>query len=286
MFKASELIVTPGGRLYHINLRGEDIADTVLLVGDPDRVAKISKHFSKIDFKTQHREFITHTGWYNNKRFTAMSTGIGIGNIDIVMAELDAAVNIDLQKRELLAHHRTLNVVRLGTCGSLQADIPVDALVASTHGIGTDGLLPFYDNFAEVCDNELSEAFIKQTGWHSTMPYPYAVTATPELLQRFAGKAVQGITVTALGFYGPQGRALRLSPAIADINEKLATFSHKGHRVANFEMETSALYGMAAMLGHNHLTVCTVVANRPAKQFSPDVDKSVENLITTALECL
>jgi uridine phosphorylase len=158
--------------------------------------------------------------------------------------------------------------------------------VASTYGIGMDGLLSFYDGFESVNDNALSEAFIKHTGWHSAMPYPYAVPATPELLQRFEGKTAQGITATAPGFYGSQGRKIRLAPAIADINEKLASFSHQGQRIVNLEMETSALYGMAAMLGHNHLTICTVIANRPAKQFTPDLDKGVENLITTALELL
>lgn len=286
MLKPSELIVTPEGRMYHINLRGEDIANDVIVVGDPGRVAEISKHFSKIDFKTQHREFITHTGWYGKKRITVLSTGIGVGNIDIVVTELDAAVNIDLTQRKLLPRHRTLNIIRLGTCGSLQADIPVDALVTSTYGIGIDGLLNFYDGFHSVNDNALSNEFIKQTNWPASLPYAYAIAATPELLQRFAGKTIQGITVTAPGFYGPQGRSIRLAPAITNIHEKLTAFRHKDMRIANFEMETSALYGMAALLEHNHLTVCTVIANRLAKQFSGDPQKSIANLIQTSLDIL
>ncbi len=285
-FKDSELIITPEHRVYHINLRGEDIADTVIVVGDPDRVAQISKYFDKIDFKTQHREFITHTGRYNGTRLTVLSTGIGIGNIDIVTTELDAAVNIDLQKRELLPTHRTLNIVRLGTSGALQEDIPIDGLVASTYGIGMDGLLPFYDNFRSVTDDSLTKAFIAQTGWLDTLPYPYAVKASQDLLQRFAGATIAGITATAPGFYGPQGRSIRIQPAMADINERLTAFSFEGHRIVNFEMETSALYGMAALLGHNHLTICTVIANRLKKQFSTNLTKSVDHLIQTALDGL
>ncbi len=285
-FQDSELIVIPEHRVYHINLRGEDIADDVIVVGDPDRVAQISARFDKIDFKTQHREFITHTGLYNGKRLTVLSTGIGIGNIDIVATELDAAVNIDLQKRELLPAHRTLNIVRLGTCGALQQDIPVDSLVASTYGIGMDGLLNFYDNFHSVNEDDLSEAFIQQLDWPSNMPYPYTVKASPDLLKRFAGAATTGITATALGFYGPQGRGLRMAPAISGLNDKLTAFSFNGNRIVNFEMETSALYGMCAMLGHNHITVCTTIANRLAKKFTPDLQKSVDHLIDTALECL
>lgn len=285
-FKASELIITPEHRVYHINLRGEDIADNVLVVGDPDRVAQISKHFDKIDFKTQHREFITHTGTYKGTRFTVLSTGIGIGNIDIVVTELDAAVNVDLEKRKLLPNRRTLNIVRLGTCGALQEDIAIDSLVASTYGIGMDGLLNFYDGFHSVNEDALSEAFVQQVGWHKNMPYPYAVKASGDLLKKFEGAATFGITATAMGFYGPQGRAIRLSPAISDINEKLTAFEFEGNRIANFEMETSALYGMAAMLGHNHLTICNVIANRLAKKFSTNMPKAVDNMILTALDRL
>lgn len=285
-FGESELVITPEHRVYHINLRDEDIADDVIVVGDPDRVTQISKYFSSVDFKTRHREFITHTGMYNNKRLTVLSTGIGVGNIDIVMTELDAAVNIDLETRQARLRHRTLNIVRLGTCGALQADIPVDGLVASSHAIGMDGLLNFYGDFRSVNEDELSHAFIDQIGWPENMAYPYAMAATGDLLQRFDGVAIPGITATAMGFYGPQGRRIRLTPAIADLNERLTAFSYNGERIVNFEMETSALYGMGALLGHNHLTVCTVVANRPARQFTADVRKSTDHLIQTALDRL
>ncbi len=286
LLQASELILTTDGRLYHINLRPEDIADDVIVVGDPGRVAQVSKYFDKIDFRTQHREFITHTGWYHGKHLTVLSTGIGIGNIDIITTELDAAVNIDLQTRRPLPAHRTLNIIRLGTCGALQADMPVNSLVVSKHAIGMDGLLPFYADFRSVTDELLTEAFIRQTDWPDTLPYPYAVTASPELLERFAGIATPGITATAPGFYGPQGRQLRLTAAIPDLNERLTAFSFKDERIVNFEMETSALYGLTALLGHNHLTVCVVIANRLAKAFSTDLEASVDHLVRTALDKL
>jgi uridine phosphorylase len=285
-FQDTELIVTPEHRLYHINVTGDDIADDVILVGDPDRVAKISARFDTVDFKTQHREIVTHTGMLNGKRLTVMSTGMGIGCIDIVLTELDAAANIDLVNRELLPNHRTLNIVRLGTCGALQADIPVDGLVASSHAIGMDGLLNFYDNFHSVNEDDLSQSFIEHMQWPDNMPYPYAVQGSEALLQKFADSATVGITATASGFYGPQGRNLRIQPAIADINERLTAFDYNGQRILNFEMETSAMYGMAAMLGHNHLTVCTIIANRLTKQFTSDLDKSTGHLIDTALERL
>ena len=285
-FPESELIITPEGRVYHINVRGEDVADDVIVVGDPGRVAEISRYFDKVEFKTQHREFITHTGTYNGKRLTVLSTGIGAGNIDIVATELDAAVNIDLQKRELLPEHRTLNIVRLGTCGALQADIPVDGLVASSYAIGMDGLLDFYQTSGDIRDDGLSQAFIEQLSWPDALPYPYAVKASPELLQRFDGAVTAGITATALGFYGPQGRSLRMKALMPDLNEKLTNFAYEGHRIVNFEMETSALYGMAAALGHNHLTICTVIANRLAKQFTKDLAASTDSMIRTALERL
>lgn len=285
-FSDSELMITPDKRMYHINLRGEDIADTVLLVGDPDRVHQISKHFTKIDCKTRHREFVTHTGFYNGKRLTVLSTGIGVDNIDIVLTELDAAVNIDLDKRELLPQRRTLTIVRLGTCGGLQADLPVGTLVASAYGIGMDGLLNFYDNLHTVNEDDVSRAFIEHMNWPDTLPYPYAIKATDSLLRLFADVAVCGITGTAVGFYGPQGRKLRLAPALADMNERLTAFRYHNQRFLNLEMETSALYGMASLLGHDHLTVCVVIANRLAKQFSPDLHKSIEHLIVTALDRL
>ena len=218
-FPETELILTKENRVYHINLKAEDIADDVIVVGDQHRVAQISKFFSKIEFKTEHREFVTHTGIFNGKRVTVLSTGIGTDNIDIVMNELDAAVNINLETRELNPTHRTLNVIRLGTSGALQADIPVNGIVVSSHGLGLDGLLNFYDNWESVCENPISEAFIKHTGWKPNLPYPYCVKASDKLISKFQQGTHIGITATAPGFYGPQGRQIRLKAAMPNLNE-------------------------------------------------------------------
>jgi uridine phosphorylase len=282
-FAETELILTPENRVYHINLKDEDVADNIIVVGDQYRVPQISKLFSKIDFKTEHREFVTHTGWFSGKRITVLSTGIGPDNIDIVLNELDAAVNIDPVKRELNPRRRKLNIVRLGTCGALQADIPVNGLVVSTHGLGLDGLLNFYEGWRSVNEDEISEAFISQTGWLPNLPYPYCVSASRELLNKFSNGNFTGITATAPGFYGPQGRQIRLKAAMPLINEALTAFRIGGHRICNFEMETSALYGLGKMLGHNCLTICVVIANRVRKEFTNDYKKSVELLIESCL---
>jgi uridine phosphorylase len=283
-FAETELILTPENRVYHINLKNEDIADNVIVVGDQHRVPQISKLFSKIDFKTEHREFVTHTGWFNGKRVTVLSTGIGPDNIDIVMNELDAAVNIDPAKRELNPQKRKLSIVRLGTCGALQADIPVNGLVVSTHGLGLDGLLNFYDGWKSVNEDHISEAFKSQTGWPANLAYPYCVSASRELLDKFSAGNFTGITATAPGFYGPQGRQIRLKAAMPLLNEALTDFRLNDLRICNFEMETSALYGLGKMLGHNCLTICVVIANRVRKEFTGDYKKSVELLIESCLD--
>lgn len=287
-FADTELILTPEGRVYHLNLLSEDIADDVILVGDQNRVKEISKHFSKIEFQTEHREFITHTGIFNGKRITVLSTGIGTDNIDIVVNELDAAVNINPSTRELNDRLRKLRLYRLGTSGSLQADIPVDSLVVSTHGIGTDGLLNFYHNFQPFTANEISENFMKHMDWPDNLPYPYAVKASEKLLSYFndTGSFHHGLTVTAPGFYGPQGRSLRITPAMENYNDRLTSFRYNHYRIVNFEMETSALYGLGKMLGHDCLTVCVIIGNRLKKEFSKDYKKSVEKMITTCLDTI
>ncbi len=285
-FPETELILTKENRVYHINLKAEDIADDVIVVGDQHRVAQISRLFSKIEFKTEHREFVTHTGIYNGKRITVLSTGIGTDNIDIVMNELDAAVNINLETRELNPVHRTLNVIRLGTSGALQADIPVNGIVVSSHGLGLDGLLNFYDNWESVCENDISEAFIKHTGWVPNLPYPYCVKASGKLLSKFKEGTHIGITATAPGFYGPQGRQIRLKAAMPTLNEFLTDFKLGEHRITNFEMETSALYGLGKLLNHNCLTACVIIANRVRKEFTSDYTKSVEILIQESLQRL
>ncbi len=285
-FAETELILTNENRVYHINLLAEDIADNVLVVGDQNRVAQISSFFSSIDFKTEHREFVTHTGLYNGKRVTVLSTGIGTDNIDIVMNELDAAVNINPKTRTLNSTHRKLNIIRLGTSGALQAEIPVNGLVVSSHGIGLDGLLNFYDGWQSVCENNISDAFIKQTGWLPNMPYPYCVAASDDLLKKFKDGNFVGITATAPGFYGPQGRQIKLKSALPTLNDNLTNFNLNGLKITNFEMETSALYGLGKLLNHNCLTVCVIIANRVRKEFTSDYKKSVEILIENCLNKL
>ncbi len=286
MFPETELILTKENRVYHINLKTDDIADDVIVVGDQHRVAQISKRFSSIDFKTEHREFVTHTGMYNGKRITVLSTGIGTDNIDIVLNEIDAAVNINLETRELNPTHRSLNIIRLGTSGALQADIPVNSIVVSSHGLGLDGLLNFYNNWQTVCEEPISQAFIEHTHWLPNLPYPYCVKGSEDLLKKFSQGTFRGITATAPGFYGPQGREIRLKAAMSSLNEMLTEFKFKEHRITNFEMETSALYGLGRLLGHRCLTACVIIANRVKKEFTADYTKSVEILIDESLQRL
>lgn len=285
-FPETELILTKENRVYHINLKAEDIADDVIVVGDQHRVAQISKLFSKIEFKTEHREFVTHTGIFNGKRITVLSTGIGTDNIDIVMNELDAAVNINLETRELNPTHRSLNIIRLGTSGALQADIPVNGIVVSSHGLGLDGLLNFYDNWQSINENDISESFMKHSNWLPNLPYPYCVKASDKLISKFKDGTHIGITATAPGFYGPQGRQIRLKAAMPTLNEFLTDFKLGEHRITNFEMETSALYGLGKLLNHQCLTACVIIANRVRKEFTSDYTKSVEILITESLQRL
>lgn len=282
----SELILNPDGSIYHLNLRPEHIADTVILVGDPGRVAKVSRHFDRVDHRRQNREFHTHTGSVGGKALTVMSTGIGTDNIDIVLNELDALVNIDLGLRVPRSGHTALNLVRLGTSGSLQEDIPVDSFLLSTHGIGFDGLLNFYAAGAQVEEADITEAFIRQTGWPDQFARPYIVEGDRLLFEKLRGGTIQGMTATANGFYGPQGRRLRLQPTVPDLNERLTAFRHGEHRVANFEMETSALFGLGKALGHRCATVCAIIANRLRKEYSKDHDHAVDMLIVHLLERL
>jgi len=285
-FPETELIITDKKTVYHIDLSPDQIADDVIVVGDQGRVEKISKYFSKIEHKVAHREFVTHTGLFNGKRVTVLSTGIGTDNIDIVVNELDAAVNIDLEKRVLKDTRRSLNIIRLGTSGALQAEIPVNGLVVSQYGLGLDGLLNYYEGFEKQNEDAISDAFMKHLNWTKNLPYPYCYKANEGLFNKFAPGNHAGITATAPGFYGPQGRRLRLNPFKPDLNELLTSFDLNGTKITNFEMETSALYGLGKMLGHNCLTVCVIIANRVRKEFTNDYDKSVESLIQKALERL
>jgi uridine phosphorylase len=285
-FPETELIVTDKKTVYHIDLSPDQIADDVIVVGDQGRVEKISAFFSKIECKVAHREFVTHTGIFNGKRITVLSTGIGTDNIDIVVNELDAAINIDLDKRTEKENKRSLNIIRLGTSGALQDYIPVNSLVVSKYGLGLDGLLNFYDDFKQKNENEISSAFIKHMNWPDNLCYPYCYQANEKLFNLFAEGNHSGITATAPGFYGPQGRRLRLKPFMNDLNEKLTAFELNGNKITNFEMETSALYGLGKMLGHNCLTVCVIIANRVRKEFTSDYTSSVNRLIEASLERL
>lgn len=282
----SELIINPDGSVYHLKLKPEHIATNVIVVGDPGRVEMISSKFDKIEYKIQNREFITHTGIYKGKRITVLATGIGTDNIDIVLNELDAAVNIDLEKRTIKEKHTQLNIIRIGTSGALQEDITVDSFVASTHGLGLDGLLPFYKDLSKINEEELTFEFISQTKWNNEFNRPYIIKGSEDLLNKIAFDFYKGITATANGFYGPQGRKLRLELQRNDLNELLNRFSYKNLRITNFEMETSALYGLGKLLGHNTCTVCAIVANRMAQQYSKDYKTAIDKLITIVLERL
>jgi uridine phosphorylase len=282
----TELILNPDGSVYHLNLKPENIADNVIIVGDQGRVATVSKFFDTIDFKVQNREFITHTGTYNGKRLTVLSSGIGTDNIDILVNELDAAVNIDLKARLIKEEKRSLNIIRIGTSGALQEDIPVDSFVVSTHGLGFDGLMNYYHDLADINENAISEAFIKQTHWNKNLPYPYTVKGSEELINKIGFDLIKGITATAPGFYGPQGRKIRLAPWVEDFNKQLTDFNINGNRITNFEMETSALYGLGKLLGHQTCTICVIIANRIVKQYSKNYHSAVEKLIQMVLERL
>lgn len=283
-FKESELIINQDGSIYHLKLRPEHIADTLLIVGDQGRVPMISKYFDSVEHKIQNREFLTHTGYLGKKRLTVLSTGIGTDNIDIVLNEIDAAVNIDLEQRVVKERHTTLDIIRLGTTGALQADIPVDSMVASAFGLGFDGLMHFYSYDTSLEEQEMADAFVRHVNWNEKLPYPYIFSASPQLLQKVAGTLTQGITGTANGFYGPQGRELRIPAAYPELNGLIESFEYQGHRVTNFEMETSALFALGKVLKHNTLTVCNVIANRARKEYSKDAKKSIDQMIRYVLE--
>ncbi|NRD20001.1 nucleoside phosphorylase [Winogradskyella eckloniae] len=282
--KDSELILNPDGSVYHLNLKPEDISDTIIFVGDQDRVEKITKHFDSIEFSTQKREFKTQTGYYKDKRISVISTGIGPDNIDIVLNELDALVNIDLKTRKPKTELSSLNIIRIGTSGSLQKDIPVDAFLISTHALDINGMLHFYQ-IDGISNPEIEDEFIKHTNWDKNKARPIIINNSKYLEKYFEGQKIfKGMTGTAGGFYGPQGRVLRLPLQDADLNSKLDNFSYKDFRITNFEMETSVIYGLSKLLGHEALSLNAIIANRATGNFSKDPKKTVEKLITYALE--
>jgi uridine phosphorylase len=282
----SELIINEDGSIFHLHLKPEHIADTIILVGDQDRVDMVSANFEKIEFKVQNREFRTHTGIFNGKRVSAISTGIGTDNIDIVVNELDAISNIDLTTRTIKKEHKKLRLVRIGTSGALQEDIPVDTPVITQESIGFDGLLNFYKNRDSISDIAAEEAFIKHTGWNKKLAIPYFVQASKELVEKVGFDMVKGYTISAPGFYGPQGRVLRLPLGDENLNEKITAFRRNGLKINNFEMESSAIYGLSKLLGHEALTVCNIIANRIRKEYSSDYKKAVAKLILKVLERL
>jgi len=282
--KDSELILNPDGSVYHLNLKPENISDTIIFVGDQDRVEKITKHFDSIEFSTQKREFKTQTGYYQDKRLTVISTGIGPDNIDIVLNELDALVNIDLKTRKPKTELSSLNIIRIGTSGSLQNDIPVDAFLISTHGLDINGMLHFYQ-IDGICNPEIEDEFIKHTNWDKNKARPIIIENSKFLEKYFEGDQIfKGMTGTAGGFYGPQGRVLRLPLQDPDLNTKLDNFNYKDFRITNFEMETSVIYGLSKLLGHEALSLNAIIANRANGDFSKDPKKAVDKLIKYALE--
>jgi len=280
----SELILNKDGSVFHLHLKPEDISDTIILVGDQDRVNTISGMFDKIEIKRQNREFNTHTGYFNKKRITVTSTGIGTDNIDIVINELDALANINLKTRTVNSEKKILNFIRIGTSGALQKDIPVDSPVISKIAIGFDGLLNFYANRNKVTLNEVENKFKNHMNWNEQLASPYFIESSNILLNKIGFDMKQGITISAPGFYGPQGRILRLPIQDNDINTKIATFSHNNMNITNYEMECSAIYGLSKLLNHNAVTVCNIIANRIRGEYSSDYKKSMLNLIVNVLQ--
>ncbi len=281
---ASELVLNNDGSVYHLNLHPENIGDTIITVGDPARVGEVSKHFDSIDFKTAKREFVTHSGYLGGKRISVISTGIGTDNIDIVFNELDALVNIDLKRREVKDELTSLNIIRIGTSGGLQPELGVDSVVLTEEAIGLDGLMPFYHRDVQ----HLSPLLVSLTSHLGldNLCMPYSYNGSPSLLNLFGNEFVKGITVTCTGFYGPQGRILRLQPAIEHFTDKLSSFRHNGRKATNFEMETSGIYGMGALLGHHCLSASLIVANRATGEFSAHHEVALEKLIKQVLEKL
>ena len=280
----SELIINPRGAVYHLDLRPEEIAGTIITVGDPGRVKEVSKHFDSIEVKAHHREFISHTGYLGKKRVTVLSSGIGPDNIDIVINELDALANIDFETRQIKKKFTSLNIMRIGTSGSLQGDIAVDSFVASTHGLGIDNLLNFYRLEQNEEEKQLLHSFVTHTQMHGQMSYPYISSAAASLIKHFVNGFHQGITITCPGFYGPQGRVLRLGIRYPQLVDRLTDFRFGQYRIANFEMETSAIYGLGKLLGHNCLALNAIIANRVKKEFSKDAKTTTEKLIVRTLE--
>ncbi len=282
----SELIINDDGSVFHLHLKPEELADYVILVGDPGRVDMVSEFLSDIEFRHQSREFVSTTGKYKGKRISVVSTGIGTDNIDIVMNELDALANIDFKTREVKAGHRTLNILRIGTTGAIHPDIPLGSYIFSHYSVGCDGLLNWYADRDSYSDLDMEKAFVDHVHWDKHLPAPYFIHASQKLIDKFSDCTVKGVTISASGFYGPQGRVLRIPLAMKNMVEDFESFRYGGYRITNFEMESSAVAGLAAHLGHEAGTVCCVIANRYAKNSNPDYKPQVRLLVELALDRL
>lgn len=282
----SELIINGDGSVFHLHMRPEQLADNVILVGDPGRVDMVAEFLKDIEFRNASREFVSTTGLYNGKRFTILSTGIGCDNIDIVMNELDALANIDFTTREIKPVKRSLNILRIGTCGAIQKDIPLGSFVFSHVSVGCDGLLNWYADRDRIAMPGIEEAFKEHVHWAKHLPDPYFVMASEKLIDKFADCTVKGMTISASGFYGPQGRILRMPLAMPDMLDDFESFEYEGRRITNFEMEGSAVAGIARHLGHNAGTVCCVIANRHIGSSNPDYKPQVRKLVELCLQKL
>ena len=283
---SSELIINDDGSIFHLHLKPEQLADTVLLVGDPARVEMVASYFDNQECRVANREFVTITGSYKGKRMSVISTGIGTDNIDIVVTELDALVNIDFATRQVKPELRQLTLVRLGTSGAIQPDIKVGTAVFSRSSVGFDGLLNYYKGRNDVCDLAIEKAFIEHTGWDELLPKPYFIDADSSLFELFRDTTLEGITISAPGFYAPQGRWVRLEPADKDLNAKIESFRFGERRITNFEMEGSALAGLAALMGHRAATICTIIAQRVALDVETDYKLYVRQMVEMALDRL
>lgn len=286
--KSSELIIEADGSIYHLRLRPEELADTVILVGDPGRVPMVSAFFDRVEVRKSNREFVTHTGYYHDKRVTVLSTGIGTDNIDIVLNELDALKNIDFTTREIQTQHHPLTIVRIGTSGSLQQEVPTGTFLLTRKAIGFDGLMHFYRETSYHADTAFAENLKKELDWPEIWNTPYVFDADEALTEKMSGpKVIEGITISAPGFYGPQGRMLRLTTADPAMNTKIAAFSSpRGEKITNYEMESSAVYGLSRLLGHHAVTLCAIIANRITGEAVEDYKPLMEKLILYVLNKL
>ncbi len=280
----TSLLINQDGSIYHLSLRPDQLAETIIVVGDPDRVPEISVFFDSVEHVVRNREFVTHTGYFNKKRISVVSTGIGTDNIDIVINELDALVNVDFAKREIRPRHTALDIVRIGTSGAIQPEIPVGAFALSSYGLGLDNLFHFYRCHETADCRDRSEKFMEHTGWNKDLSRPYFTQGSDRLIKKFENGTIKGITATAPGFYGPQGRVLRIPLADPDLNDKIREFRYGDEKIINFEMETSALYSLGGVLGHNMVTVCALIANRATNEYSVDHKPVIKRLVEMVLD--